>query len=196
MAGVLVMEHAGVADGAEQEVVRQELQAVGLGVVLEAVHLDPALVVDVGVLFLRGREEELIVQEAHVARRLTDLHLTHQLALAPVHHRQVAACTAEQHVAPVPSKVHTVGPELWQAQVKRLARSADLCKREMVTSVARSLWYLTVKRGGVLNSATDMVEAVRTLIGRQVFVLRADACPCSLEQQYGLMEHTRLFGSG
>jgi hypothetical protein len=62
-----------LADRREQEVVVQELQHGGLGVLAQAVHLQAALVIDVGVSFLGRCKEELVVQEGDVARRLLDL---------------------------------------------------------------------------------------------------------------------------
>ena len=51
----------------------EELENVWLSVVFQAVDLDPSLVVNVAVFLLGCSEKELIVEEANISGRLTDL---------------------------------------------------------------------------------------------------------------------------
>ncbi len=73
----------------------------GAGARLQAVHLDAALVVDVDVFALRGREELVVVQELHVAQRLAHLRATRRrpLGAAPARARR----TRPRQPAPSPA---------------------------------------------------------------------------------------------
>lgn len=59
---VLVFEMPCVADASEKPVIGEELEPCGFDVILELVHLDAVLVVDVDILLLSNREERLVVK--------------------------------------------------------------------------------------------------------------------------------------
>jgi hypothetical protein len=105
-------------------VVRQELERGRRAVVLQAVHLEAALVVNVYILLLRRRKELLAVQEGHGTCCFRDLDFRHQPPPLPLQQGEVPAAAAEQQVAPRARERARVGAELRQGQVKRLGRGA------------------------------------------------------------------------
>lgn len=73
-----------------------------LGVFPQAVQLDAVAVVYVDVLFLRDGKVLVVVQPLDVPDHLAQLQLAAQLALAPVHGRDVALSACQQQLPPVP----------------------------------------------------------------------------------------------
>ena len=67
-----------VSNRAQEKVVVEEFEPIDLGVVFEAVHFLPAVVVDVRVFTLRAGEELAAVHKLDVANRLLELHLGYE----------------------------------------------------------------------------------------------------------------------
>eukprot|EP00982_Pelagococcus_subviridis_P017093 31514-Pelagococcus_subviridis.AAC.11 len=123
---VLIPQHALLADGAQEKVMRQKLQRVRRDVVFEAVNLDPSLVVDVRVLPLRRREVLPVVKKLDVLHHLFHVLLRDEAVAPPTHHREVPSSSAQHEVSPVGCEVHRVRPQRRELQVERLPLRVDV----------------------------------------------------------------------
>ncbi len=92
---------------------------------LEAVELDAIGVVDVDVLLLGHGKELVVVEEAGVPDGLAQLQLAPQLALAPVHGRDVALPPSQNEVPAVSAVLAHIRPQRVKLELKFLLCHVD-----------------------------------------------------------------------
>lgn len=90
----------------------------------QVVQFHAVPVVDIYVLFLRHGKVLVVVQPFGVAYRLVELQFASELALAPVHGRDVTLASSQKQFAPVAAVVANVRSQVIELQIEAL-----LCRR-------------------------------------------------------------------
>lgn len=106
----------------QQELVGQEFEEERLQVLLQAVELNTVVVVNVGILLLCDGKELVVVQPARITDSFSQLKLAAQLALTPVHRRNMALPSGQQQIASVASIIRAVRSSLRQSQLEAFLR--------------------------------------------------------------------------
>lgn len=112
--------------------VREELHAVHLDVAAELVDLQPGLVVDVDILFLRDGVERLVVQPLDVPHRLVQVQFRVERGRGGVERCDVTSPAGDGEVPAVAGVVDGVRSELVEREGEALVGGGDMTRAEDV----------------------------------------------------------------